>query len=264
MKEKALPSPAKKEFVKDEWEEFAKSCSLNAIWNERKYTVGDTGISYRVISHWGDNNILPDGVSKTKGWHKFSFIELIWLRTVIHLRNFGFSLSRIAKIKKQVMVFYPKYDVYPEVEFHTSSALYGDDNPCFTVLADGNADIGRAIDIELFKYKEPQSILLIPLKVVLKEMGYPSRKAKFAMPVTAAEFLALDAISLKKNKEITIKKDERSETQEIETSEIYPDDVPLYKIVEDFKKSGEFGEMNVKFVQGKWRSARVKKRRRIN
>jgi hypothetical protein len=261
MERKALPPW----FVKDhpmasKWESFAKDCSLNALWNERKYTVGDSGISYRVISHWGDNNILPDGISKAKGWHKFSFIELVWLKTVTHLRDFGFSLKRIAAIKKQVIVLHKKYDVYPIVEFHVASALYGNDNPCFVILADGSADIGKAIDVELFKYKEPQSVLLIPLKVVLAEMGYPSRKPKFAMPVTAAEFMALDAISLKRNKEITIRKS-KGEIREIEETTVYSEHPLLAEINQGFKDNAEFGEVVVKFDEGKIQSAHVKKRR---
>jgi hypothetical protein len=162
---------------------FGKVFKANRLFNEREYTVGDTDLSYRVINHWGKNQVLPDGVKSTKGWHKFSFIELVWLKAVTHLRNFGFSLKKIADIKKQIMVYDKKNDVYPVLEWSAVQAWRSDVNPCLVVLANGNAGVADTLEIELVKYQKQQDMLLIPLKSIFTEMGITPKKAIFLTPL---------------------------------------------------------------------------------
>jgi DNA-binding transcriptional MerR regulator len=159
----------------------------NRLFNEREYTVGDTDVSYRVISHWSKNNVLPDGVKGTKGWHKFSFTELLWLKLIAHLRNFGFSLKKIASIKEQIMVYDKKNDVYPLLELPAVQALRLDVNPCLVVLADGRAGIADTLEIELVKHAEKQDMLLIPIKSIFTEMGITAKKATFLIPLRLDE-----------------------------------------------------------------------------
>ena len=162
---------------------FGKVFKANRLFNEREYTVGDTDLSYRVINHWDKNNLLPDGVKSTKGWRKFSFIELVWLKLVTHLRNFGFSLKKISEIKKQVMAYNETNDVYPVLEWPAVQAWRSDISPCLVVLADGSAGVADSLEIELMKYQKQQDMLLIPLKSIFTEMGITPKKAALLTPL---------------------------------------------------------------------------------
>jgi len=243
-------------------ETMGKIGKLNPKFNERKYTVGDTDLSYRVISHWRKNHILPEGVKNTKGWHKFSFTELVWLKAVFHFRNFGFSLNKIAQIRKQVMVFDKKNDSYPMFELYIVKALYTDDNPSIVILGDGTADIGDAFDIEVVKNRKQQDMLLIPIKSILEEAGIATKRAKFMMPINPDEAIALLAMSSENNKEITIRKS-KGRIKEIETVEDYSENPPLNEISNDFKNNSDFGEVITKYENGKRQSAQVRKRKRL-
>jgi DNA-binding transcriptional MerR regulator len=261
MEEKAITKtliPKSDELI----ESMGRVSKLNTKFNERKYTVGDTDLSYRVISHWRNSHILPEGVKNTKGWHKFSFTELIWLKAVFHLRNFGFSLKKIAQIRKQVMMFDKKNDAYPMFELYLVKAWYTDDNPQIVVLADGTADIGDAFDIELVKNRKQQDMLLIPIKSILEEAGIATKRAKFMMPINPDEAITLLAMSSENNKEIIIRKS-KGKIKEIETVEDYSENPPLSEISNDFKNNADFGEVITKYENGKQQSAQVRKRKRL-
>jgi DNA-binding transcriptional MerR regulator len=65
----------------------------------RKSIELDKSVSYRVLSHWEDLNLLECERSNETGWRKFNLIEVLWLRIIQSLRNMGLPLSKIAQIK---------------------------------------------------------------------------------------------------------------------------------------------------------------------
>jgi len=82
---------------------------------EDKFGLSDLNITARVLKHWKDSGLLPDkeppifdlqdGIraeqtDPEKGKrNKFNFFELIYLFIVQDLREFGFSLKKILKVK---------------------------------------------------------------------------------------------------------------------------------------------------------------------
>lgn len=67
---------------------------------KENFKLSDLGISARILNHWKINGILP--VIRSDGWNRFSFLEYIWLKIVISLRDFGFPLQKILKVKEWV------------------------------------------------------------------------------------------------------------------------------------------------------------------
>lgn len=65
----------------------------------RKSIELDKSVSYRVLSHWEDLNLLECERSNETGWRKFNLIEVLWLRIIQSLRNMGLPLSKIAQVK---------------------------------------------------------------------------------------------------------------------------------------------------------------------
>lgn len=141
--------------------------------NERRYTVGDTPISNRVISHWADNDLLPDGIRDDGGWRKFNVVELIWLYAAEQMRAFGLSLERIAIVRRAVMDWDKRLQRYPTFEFFIAEALSSPADPYIIVFSDGGDDnvmLARAEQIEQQKIIfGSRHMLLISLKATLKE-----------------------------------------------------------------------------------------------
>jgi len=69
-------------------------------WSEMKlkyYTVRDLSISSRVLKHWKEQAVIPE--NPTLSWSRFTFVELLWLLMVEHLRQFGYPLSKLKMVR---------------------------------------------------------------------------------------------------------------------------------------------------------------------
>lgn len=85
-------------------EEFIDTKSLDKIaelyelLNEEKLSAKDTGVNYRVISHWDDKGIIRFSRENEEANRKFSFVDFIWIKVVNELRSFGIQIPVIKKI----------------------------------------------------------------------------------------------------------------------------------------------------------------------
>lgn len=230
----------------------------------RKFTAGDTGLSSRVLSHWEKHKLLPDGAKDTKGWRRFSLAEMVWLKIAMRLREFGFPLKKIAKIKRQIMLYSRENRTYPFLNLYIGEAWTLADDPNIVVLADGTADIARPIELELAKKDlspRQKDMLLISVKSVLEELGIDVPSAKMLMPLSPREALAVMSFT-KDNKEIKVTMN-KGVIKEIESTSIMPEHPDMRKIHEDIKQDGEYAEVVTKYQKGVRQSAEVKKKVRF-
>ncbi len=229
------------------------------------FTVGDTGLSSRVISHWGDNKVLPDGVAGKGGWRRFTFSEVVWLKVVVRLRNFGFSLSKISEIKKQIMACNRKYGTYPLFDFFVEQAWRSDAiDPYIIVLADGTADIATPIEIENAKQTLPPSkrdMLLISIKFILEEIGINAPKAEMLMPLTPQEIILLGSLS-KESREVKVRMN-KGKIKEIEHTTVVSDHPDIQKIDRGIEERGDYAEVTIKYSKGVKQSSAIKKTIRL-
>lgn len=72
---------------------------LIAAFNKRTFTVADGSVSYRVINHWTAEGLLTDERESPRGWRKFTLKDLMWLRILSELREFGVSLDKLKRTK---------------------------------------------------------------------------------------------------------------------------------------------------------------------
>jgi len=57
----------------------------------------------RWIKHWINMGLLFENPgTKENKWSKFSFVELIWLKTILKMRQFGLSLEDIKSVKNYI------------------------------------------------------------------------------------------------------------------------------------------------------------------
>ena len=132
--------------------EFLNS-DLNIVreFNQQKYTIGEENISSRVLNHWHEMGLITDDRVDKKSWKKFSASELVWIRIIIKLRNFGLDLKRIKQVKEQIH-YYSKKDIVskcPLLDFYMLVAISSTIPIKFIVFESGQAEIVRQVDIEI-------------------------------------------------------------------------------------------------------------------
>ncbi len=64
-----------------------------------QFTISEVGITHRWITNWDDQDLIDNRREGTE-WRRFSFVEYIWLRIIVRLREFQMPLSAIKQVKK--------------------------------------------------------------------------------------------------------------------------------------------------------------------
>jgi len=231
--------------------------------NQRRFTVGGTDISYRVINHWHATGILPKGVSDDGvGWRKFTFIELVWLKAVSKFREFGFSLEKIAKVRDQIMQWENETENYPLFEFYIAEAWTTKLDPYIVCFPDGNAELLTSAEIERAKIIiGSKDMLLVSLKSLLKEQKMTVVPATILFNISPEELELLQAVRFNENKEVKAKI-KNGNVNELEITKMYPEAPPLEDINRVLKQEGTFAEVVTKYEGGKKQSAEVKTKKR--
>jgi len=132
--------------------EFLHS-NLNIIeqFNVPKHTIGEENISSRVLNHWYEMGIITDDRENKKSWKRFSVSELVWIRIVLKLRNFGLDLKRIKQVKEQIHLYSYKesFCKCPLLDFYILVAISSSIPIKFIVFESGQAEIVRQQDIDI-------------------------------------------------------------------------------------------------------------------
>ena len=125
---------------------------LNIVkqFNQQTYTIGEEKLSSRVLNHWYQSGIITDDRIYNKGWKKFSFSEIVWIRIVIKLRKFGLDLQRIKKVKEQIDYYNTKdsKSKCPLLDFYMLVAMTSTIPIKFIVFESGQAEIVKQSDID--------------------------------------------------------------------------------------------------------------------
>jgi len=125
----------------------AERKEASALLNDKKFSAGHTDIEYRVLNHWAGLKLLEDERGKnSQAWRKLSLTEIVWLRVIKVLREYGLSLKKVRQVQQALMV----RDGRPLTVLEIAICLCTKRLPIFVVvLADGNADIADPASLEL-------------------------------------------------------------------------------------------------------------------
>jgi len=238
---------------------------IRKIFNDRSSAIGKTGISSRIINHWFAKSILPQGVSSSEGnWKKFTLIELVWMRAVDYMREYGLSLDKIAKVRYWVLQWDKKNDSYPWFEFYVALARFSALDPYIIVLPDGTAELATSLDIEIYKNNHSDfksHLLFISFKSLLRELGFDAKKIERLESLAEEEKVVRKAI-LQGNKSINLKiKD--GKIKEIKTEKVISENPKLSEIGKEIEKLGVFAEVVASYSGGKLQSARINEKTRL-
>lgn len=72
---------------------------LQKQFNEKKYTVKDSTLSYRQINSLGASAMLQDERENDRGWRKFSFKDLVYLYTILECRKYGIINEKLQELR---------------------------------------------------------------------------------------------------------------------------------------------------------------------
>jgi DNA-binding transcriptional MerR regulator len=233
--------------------------------NERKYRVGDTGISRRIIANWSKKKLVPEGAEASGGWRQFSLVEIAWLRAVLHLQELGLSLERIRGVKEDVLHWNKKTKCYPYFEFCIAQALV-EAEVYLLVSAGSPARLLFAEEIEMGKilglYKH---ISLISLRAILSELNQNVAEKKKWFGLSDNEIKMLLEIRKGGEKEIKLRVKDRSakikKIIEIESTKVYAENPSFYEIHKGLMQEGAFAEVSTSFENGKEQSVEVLKKK---
>src|SRR3989344_2309157 len=195
-------------FTFSEWQLDEKYMLMRDKLRERKYTVKDTGIPYRMINHWEAKRLMPEGVNakdgrEESGWRMFSLVEMIWLKIIARLRNFGFSLKQIASVKEDIIHWNKKYGYYPSLEYGLAQALFSSKETYLRIFADGTSDLVSLERLEMDKIlKRNADMILISIKSILSEVGMDFPEIKGKLDLSDEEFELLEEVRQKDNSEV--------------------------------------------------------------
>lgn len=233
----------------------------------RNFTVGETGVAYRIINHWEEKGLLPKREGD-EGWRKFSYVELVWMKAISRLRKLGFPIAKIVKVKKAVMRWDKDLGTYPVLEYFIVASRVSLLDPYIFVLSDGKAEVASSREIEAYKdLFQSNDAILISIKSILKELGMKVIKPEVLLPVSAEEKELLYAIRHEDNNEIKVKTASHKlrKIASVETTKIVSENPKINEILTEnaITEDDFFGEITVKYEKGRRQSAHVKKVRRF-
>lgn len=195
-----------------------KCQKIQSKFNEREFRIDSDEVSYRTMNHWENYGIVPKSRSKDKGWRRFSLVELLWIEIIICLREFGFSLKKIAEVKSRVIAdkfISPKSSDYPELEFalfqiiNTTSAYYMIINSDKSVVFASEFEFEslRRINVSL---GVQESYVVIPLNPLLSKHVKDDIKVEFQLKneVTSSEADLLGLVRQEDETFITVTSEE--------------------------------------------------------
>lgn len=254
--------------VPDEYINGEALSVIRDFYRERRYTVKDTGVSYRNISNWKDKGVLPsyfDNI-KSQEWTKFTRTELIWLRIVNILRMYGISLEKISEIKNEILHWDAKNNSYLNFEYQLFLSVTTDVDLYLVVPPSGSSMV-ISIDLisfmkKLFPTQNNSSLLLISLKAIVKEFAFHVVPAKEIVSVTEEELTLLKRIRIEPPKSIKVEM-KNGKIFEIETSTIVSRSPKLGDLDKKNTEKEMYGEMIVRYHKGNPESFEIKNRERL-
>lgn len=256
-------------FTFTDWQLDKKYMQLREKLRERKYTVKDTGIPYRLINHWEASKLMPEGVllddrQKESSWRTFSLTEIAWLKVISRLRDFGLSLKQISKVKGWIIHWNKLYGYYPSFEYCLARALFSSQDTYLRVGVDGTADLVSADQLEMDKIiKGSRDMLLISTKSILTELKLDFPAIKNRLELSDEEFELFDEVRHKGNNEVKASV-KNGEITEIESSKTMTD-IPLDKDIKDETEGEEmYGRVLTQYEKGRRRSVQIVKKKRFN
>jgi DNA-binding transcriptional MerR regulator len=265
-RDKGIILADKNEYLEDNIQAYCsdpQNKKLRELVNERRYNVGETDITYRMIGHWDQYDLLPQGLRQHSGWRKFTFVEMVWLRIVKRLRDFGMPLDKIALTRECILEWNKKDNTYDSFEYYIVKTWKSTLDPYVIVIADGHADIATLPEIKsLSSMIGHRDMLLISLTSVIEEMDEQVGEKQGVFSLTEKHRELLSEIHSEDNNEVSVKV-RNGRLIEMETTSTITDPKRAKEIQDRVKEDELYGNVSAQFEKGQQRSVKVTRRKRF-
>jgi DNA-binding transcriptional MerR regulator len=147
----------------NEWDKVFKALNQKVI--SVKELTKYTDISYRMVNDWDARGIFDAERKTSRGWRKFSIVDIIRLSIIKKLKDFGLPLYRLKGILKWL-------EYNPAVEFSIYQVTNNINSYLYTNLED---ECGIYSDEELLKFikisKEQEHLsIILPINKIIKNV----------------------------------------------------------------------------------------------
>ena len=237
---------------------------VREFMSDRRFTVGETNVAYRVINHWDRLGVLPNGVKGDGGWRKFTLPEMVWLKVIARMRGFGLSLDQIALAKQGAMAWNAKFERYLYFEYYLTKAWFSSADPYVLVTSEGDAEVATMAEIEAAKlFLGSRDVLLISLKAILKDSGMKTPGINALLALSKKEIELLSSIRSRDSNEVKTKMNDQGEITEIESTETVTSTLIEHRIKSQVEKERMYGKVVSQYEKGVLKSVQVTRRKRL-
>lgn len=232
------------------------------------FTHKDTGISYRVLNHWTDVGLIEDSRDDAASWRKLSLSDLVWIRILIGLREYGLSIDKLLKVKASLfsgeesdrlmesaigacMAYVPIFVIVRpdgDAEIENDYWVRGDD------VTNSYPDYLR-INLNRIWYEltgDDAKPYFDNLKAQWKEWRHPAKQSE-------AEAHVLNLMRDDQPQEIHIRRHAGQDSFQINTSKRIEGAVQISKALQEL----QFGEMFIQVAHGKPVLTKLTKKKKI-
>ena len=129
---------------------------LRMQWNDPIHKAIYDDVSFRTLNHWEEKGLIElERGEDGSGWRKYSYLDSLWLRTIVELRAFNYSIEGIKAIYDQLraskMYFSDGNPVskYPILEFYALTFITRLYPTYLLVFSDHDIHILSQPDLEL-------------------------------------------------------------------------------------------------------------------
>ncbi len=76
---------------------------ISEFLNNKRFTVKDSGATYRLINHWTEVGLIEDeGRDSEEGWRRLSFLDLVWISALVEMRQYGLPLDTLEIARRAI------------------------------------------------------------------------------------------------------------------------------------------------------------------
>lgn len=230
-----------------------KAEEVLAALRQKRFTLGRSDASSRVVNHWEAEGVVSDPREEGKGWRRYSIIELVWLGAVLELRAFGVPTETLRKAMQNIQATHFDRSSKPGAparlfEFYIVRAMRRE--PVFLlVFASGDVDLATEREYAFTGLLHPLAdhVRINLNAVVQKVLPKLDLKPKHQPGVllSGKELSIVLALRDDRNRRVTVRlKDGEPDLLEVERAE-------EGKTVHDLVKEGPHLDLNVKMRDGR-------------
>jgi len=144
---------------------------FSSYLNEKKHTIKDTEMTYRLINHWSSLGLFEDERTDQSKWRKLSLLDILWIHSVVGLREFGFPLEKVRLVRESLFPRGSKGTVIPFFEFAIAQVIAHQTEQCLIVFDNGSATAisGEMLDVN-HRFSDIENYICINLNRIVSKV----------------------------------------------------------------------------------------------